>query len=148
MEKITKFYKQIYNLSFGICAATVKTIIRQNKKDALLEFLFGSTYGRGEVSMILDTSSSPGVKILEDQIEKLQNQVDSLQQKIIQLEKNQTLNFKKGLSELLKPSQAFKIHQQGDSTLKPNKGSYFQENHHGTHSEIREVPKLHSNVLS
>ena len=63
--------------------------------------------------MILDTSSSPGVKILEDQIEKLQNQVDSLQQKIIQLEKNQTLNFKKGLSQLLKPSQAFQIDQQG-----------------------------------
>jgi len=35
-----------------------------------------------------------------------------------------------------------------DYNLKPNKGSYFQENHHGTHPEIREVPKLHSNVLS
>ena len=27
-------------------------------------------------------------------------------------------------------------------------GSYLQENHQGTHSQIREVPKLHSNVLS
>ena len=96
--------------------------IRQNKKAALQEFLFGSTYGRGEVSPILDTSSSPRVKILEDQI-------DSLQQKIIQLEQNQTLQIKKALSELLKPSQAFKIDQQGDSTLKSNKGVYSLEIH-------------------
>ena len=51
----------------------VKNIIRQNKNAALQEFLFGSTYGRGEVSTILDTSSSPTVKILEDQIDSLQD---------------------------------------------------------------------------
>ena len=78
----------------------VKNIIRQNKKAALQEFLFGSTYGRGEVSPILDTSSSPTVKILEDQIQALQksyaglrSQVKSLQQKVFHLE---TLLLKHG----------------------------------------------------
>ena len=60
----------------------VKNIIRQNKKGALLEFLFGSDNGRGDSYQ----SSSPTVKILEDQIQALKNQINSLQQKIIQLE--------------------------------------------------------------
>ena len=34
-----KFYQPIFNLFSGICAAT----IRQNKKRALLEFLFGTS---------------------------------------------------------------------------------------------------------
>ena len=69
----------------------VKNIIRQNKKVALQEFLFGSDSGESY------QGSSPRVKILEDQMKALQNQIDSLQEKIIQLEQNQRLNFKDAL---------------------------------------------------
>jgi len=99
----------------------VKNIIRQNKKGALLEFLFG----KAEVNQDQTDLCFPH---LEDQIQTLQNQVNSLQQKIIELEENQTLKIKKALSELLKQSQPSKTIQQGNYTLKPNMGSYFQEN--------------------
>ena len=102
----------------------IKTSLRQNKKAVLLESLFGS-----------EQQSD-----IEEKIQILQNQVDSLQQKIIQLEKNQTLNFKKGLSQLLKHSQAFQIDQQGDSTLKPNKDVYLLENN--TNIQQVETPIL------
>ena len=95
----------------------LKSILRQNKKIVLLQFLFGRRY-----------SYPPSSSHLEDQIQTLKNQVDSLQQKIIELEENQKLNFKKALSDLLKRSQASKIDQQDDSALKPNIGSYLQEN--------------------
>ena len=113
----------------------VKNIIRQNKKAALQEFLFGSDSGESY------QGSSPRVKILEDQIQALQksydalrSQVESLQQKIIQLDKNQTLNFKKGLSELLKASKDTKTIQQSDYTLEVKKGPYLPEND----SEVRD----------
>ena len=77
MEKITKFYTQIYNLSFGICAATVKNIIRQNKKAALQEFLFGSD---------TDDTSQGSSPALDHKIQNLQNQVNSLQDRIRDLE--------------------------------------------------------------
>ena len=80
----------------------VKNIIRQNKKAALQEFLFGSTYDRDDSSQGL----SPA---LGHKIQNLQNQVNSLQQKMIELEQNQTLKIKKALSELLKSSEASKI---------------------------------------
>lgn len=62
----------------------MKNIIRQNKKDALLEFLFGSDSGRGD--------SYQGLKniqfsiTLDAKIQNLQNQVNSLQQKVIPFE--------------------------------------------------------------
>ena len=65
----------------------VKNIIRQNKKSALQEFLFG----KNEDSKLENHTSNPRIKILEDQIQNLSNQVDSLQQKIIQLEHNQNI---------------------------------------------------------
>ena len=99
----------------------VKNIIRQNQKGALLEFLFG----KDEDNKLVNQGSNPA---FDDRIQNLQNQVNSLQQKIIELEHNQTLTIKKSLSELLKRSQASKIDQQDDSALKPNIGSYLQEN--------------------
>ena len=57
----------------------VKNIIRQNKKAALQEFLFG----KDEVNQDQTLGLIPH---LQDQIKALNNQVDSLQQKIIQLE--------------------------------------------------------------
>jgi hypothetical protein len=65
----------------------VKNIIRQNKKSALQEFLFG----KNDDSKLDNQTSNPRIKILEDQIQNLSNQVDSLQQKIIQLEHNQNI---------------------------------------------------------
>ena len=53
------------------CAATVKNVIRQNKKAALQEFLFGS---------------KPTFQEMEDKIQNLQNQVNSLQDRIRDLE--------------------------------------------------------------
>lgn len=85
----------------------VKNIIRQNQKAALQEFFFekdGDSNPNKE-------GSNTRIQILEDQIQNLHNfydgfcsQVESLQQKIIKLEKNQTLQIKNTLSELLKRS--------------------------------------------
>ena len=71
----------------------VKNIIRQNKKGALLEFLFG----KAEVNQ---DQTDLCFSHLEDQIQTLQNQVNSLQQKIIELEENQTLKIKKGFNSI------------------------------------------------
>ena len=57
----------------------VKNIIRQNKKAALQEFLFGKDEVNQDQTLGL-------IPYLQDQIKALNNQVDSLQQKIIQLE--------------------------------------------------------------
>jgi len=115
----------------------LKTILRQNKKQVLLQFLFGRGYS------YQDSSSN-----LEDQIQTLHNQVDSLQQKIFQLENNQPLQIKKALSELLECSQAFKIDQQDDSTLKPNIGSYLHENHSKVNLEVKEPRNEISKTVS
>jgi hypothetical protein len=57
----------------------------------------------------------------------LETQVSSLQHKVIELEQSQTLNLNHALSRTLKASEATKILQQGNSTLKPNKGVYLLE---------------------
>ena len=85
------------------CAATVKNIIRQNKKAALQEFLFKTA----EVNQDQTVDSIP---YLEDQIEALKNQVNFLQQKIIETFEE---NPKYTLSRTLKASDATKIIQQG-----------------------------------
>ena len=65
----------------------LKTILRQNKKEVLLQFLFGRVYSYQD--------STPHSDIIE-MIQNLQTQVNSLQQKIIELEKNQSLNSLSG----------------------------------------------------
>ena len=60
----------------------VRNIIRQNKKAALQEFLFG----KYEDINPDNKGSNPTIQILQDQIQSLHNKVDSLQQKVIQLE--------------------------------------------------------------
>ena len=87
-----------------LTAATVKNIIRQNKKAALQEFLFKTA----EVNQDQTVDSIP---YLEDQIEALKNQVNFLQQKIIDLEAKLTPKY--ALSRTLKASDATKIIQQG-----------------------------------
>ncbi len=65
-------------------ACAVFSILRQNKKIALLQFLFGSQ----------DSIAEPGTQNhLNEKIERLQNQVNFLQQKVIQLEQNQRLDL-------------------------------------------------------
>ena len=79
----------------------VKNIIRQNKKAALQEFLFGS-----QATEIQND--------LKDKIESLENQVNSLQQKVIQLEaKLMTVkqNSKYALSEPLQLLESLKTIQ-------------------------------------
>ena len=122
----------------------LKSILRQNKKTVLLQFLFGRGY-----------SYPPSSSHLEDQIQTLKNQIDSLQEKIIQLEQqsersehNQTLIIKKALSELLERSQAAKIGEQDDSTLKPNIGSYFQENDNKINLQAQEPRNEISKTVS
>jgi len=89
----------------------VKNIIRQNKKGALLEFLFG----KAADNKLVNQGSNP---TFDDKIQNLQNQINSLEQKIIQLENNQTLQIKNTISQLLKVSRDNKTIQQADSTFK------------------------------
>ena len=111
----------------------LKTILKKKKKVVLLEFLFGTTNLKGHGSIDLQISLSPKFKALEGIIQNLQNQLNSLQQKVIQLEKNQTLKIKKSLSELLNRSQATKIDQQGDySSLTPQNANLLPND-----SEVR-----------
>ena len=88
----------------------VKNIIRQNKKGALLEFLFGYTEARESTYR----GSSPA---LDAKIQNLQNQVDSLQEKVIHLE-IQLKNSKYALRGTQIAQKDPFTSQQGDSTLK------------------------------
>ena len=108
----------------------VKTIIRQNQKAALLEFLFGKAELNQDQILGL-------IPHLQDQMKALNNQVDSLQQKIIQLE-SKLENPKYALSEPSQPLEWSKTIQQGDSTLEGKKAPYLREND----------PKRSSAVLS
>jgi Mg2+ and Co2+ transporter CorA len=56
----------------------VKTIIRQNKKGALLEFLLGNSQSDHQIRL----------EEIEEKIQILQNQLNSLQEKINNLENN------------------------------------------------------------
>jgi len=105
----------------------VKNIIRQNKKGALLEFLFGYNSSRKEDGKSVDEGSNPRIKILEDQIENLQNQVTLLQQKVINLEAKLG-NSKYPLSDPSHPSESSKTIQQDDYTFEAEKGPYLTEN--------------------
>jgi hypothetical protein len=82
----------------------VKNIIRQNKKAALQEFLFGSQ----------DSIAGPETQNhWNEKIESLQNQINSLQDRIRDLETPALENSKYALSRTLKASEATKISQQG-----------------------------------
>ena len=91
----------------------IKNIIRQNKKAALQEFLFGKDVDRKPDNQ----ASNPRIQILEDQIQNLQNQVDSLQQKIIQLE-SKLENPKYPIRGIFQAPDGTKSIQQNDSTFK------------------------------
>jgi hypothetical protein len=102
----------------------VKNIIRQNKKAALQEFLFGSQ----------DSIAAPETQNhLNEKIESLETQLSSLQQKVIDLEAKLE-NPKSPRSGLLEGLESTKSIQQSDSTLEVKKGPYLPENN----SEVRD----------
>ena len=82
----------------------VKNIIRQNKKGALQEFLFGSQLNHS-------INHSDSQNDLQEKIQILQNQLNSLQQKVINLE-TKVENPKYALKGQNKASEAIKSIQQ------------------------------------
>jgi hypothetical protein len=96
----------------------LKTILRQNKKEVLLRFLFGRGYSyQGSIS------NSDTIEMIQN----LQNQVNSLQQKVNNLE-IQLKNSEYALRSQKKAPDDTKISQLGKNiSLKPNTGSYLQE---------------------
>ena len=112
----------------------LKTILRQNKKIVLLQFLFGSQ----DSIAGLETQNH-----LNEKIETLQNQVNSLQDRIRDLETTLE-NSKYALSDALEAPNAIKIIQQGDSILKGNNDPYWEKNH----QDMNRPDNLGSNVLS
>ena len=86
----------------------VKTIIRQNKKGALFDFLFGL---QGSIAETDPTQEFKAFKEMEEKIQRLQNEVDFLKQKLKNLEntlESQTLDVKSNmLSE--GPKRGYKI---------------------------------------
>lgn len=94
----------------------VKNIIRQNKKSALLEFLFGSDNDRGDSFQSL----RPSLKEMEKKIKNLLNQVNYLEARICDLEITRD-NSKYPLSNPSHPSESLKTIQQDDSTIDSNR---------------------------
>jgi len=96
----------------------LKTILRQNKKIVLLQFLFG----KDEDNILVNQGWNPA---FDDRIQNLQNQINSLQQKIIQLE-SKLENPKYALSEPSQPLESSKTIQQGDFYPGRKKGALFE----------------------
>ena len=121
-------------------------IIRQNKKGALLEFLFGgegtrmeSPNGRGDNLK----SSSPGldakIQTIQNQVDSLAQQVEKLQQKVIQLEARVEQNSKDLLSDTLNAPNDIKITQHDNYTLRGKKALYLTQNEPKRSAVLSEV---------
>ena len=101
-----------------------RNILRQNKKHALLEFLYGSDRNRE----------------VEEKIKNLQNQVNSLQEKInnLEIDQKKTLNL---LSETSKRDEkVYSKAKEGNSTLNPMKAQ--NRSNFVTLSRISEEEKI------
>lgn len=108
----------------------VHNIIRQNKKGALQEFLFG----KDTDTKYHTTGSNPALQELQNQVDSLAQQVEKLrtalrfgQQKVIQLE-YKLENPKYALSESSQPLKSSKTIQQENYTLRGKKALYLTEN--------------------
>ena len=98
----------------------VHNIIKQNKKDALLEFLFGKGEDNKLVVQGLTPEMDHKIQNLQNQVNFLAQQVERLQQKVIQLEAKFMpfeQNTKYALSDALAAPDARKIIQQKDKGL-------------------------------
>ena len=118
----------------------VKTIIRQNQKGALLEFLFGKAELNQDQILGL-------IPHLQDQMKALNNQVDSLQQKIIQLE-SKLENPKYALRGTLHAPDDRKTIQQGHYTLEGKKAPYLTENDSEIRDSTSRVKDIESKTVS
>ena len=119
----------------------VKTIIRQNKKAALQEFLFGSQ----------DSIAAPEIQNhLNEKIESLENQVNSLQDRISELETKLTFeeNSKYALRRTRMDENTSFTAQQGDYTLEGKKAPYLTENDPKRRSEIRDSTSRGNDIES
>ena len=88
----------------------LKTILRQNKKAVLLQFLFGFQDDKIDPTPVIDLT-----KGLKEKVQKLQEQVSFLQERVIELETQKTKNL---LSEAtLRGLDASLTSEQSDSTL-------------------------------
>jgi hypothetical protein len=103
---------------------TLKSILRQNKKSVLIQFLFGTTETKLDI---------------EEKIQILETQVNSLQQKLINLEVKLE-NSEYALSGTLEAPDTMKSIQLGDSTLKQNKAE--NESNFVTLSQISEEERV------
>jgi len=127
----------------------LKTILRQNKKIVLLQFLFGSQ----------DSIAEPETQNhVNEKIEALQNQVNSLQERVLKLEnqisrnevpslvQDQTTNLKGEGSRtgFLEASNS----EEYDSTLRAEKGPYLGGNDRKIHFGVPEGEKVDSNPIS
>ena len=112
----------------------LKRILRQNKKIALLQFLFGSQGSTLQTHL---------TKELEEKIQIFKNQIASLQERVIHLE-NQNLVMEGKLNMLSADDRRSKSHtvkrEQSDSTLKQNKAE--NESNFVTLSQIAEQEKI------
>lgn len=102
----------------------LRKILKQNKKEVLLQFLFGSQ----------DSIAEPETQNhVNEKIEALQNQVNSLQDRIRDLETTRD-NSKYALSRTRMYEKTPFTSQQGNATLEVKKGPYLTENE----SEVRD----------
>nr|WPV76506.1 hypothetical protein [Naviculales sp.] len=117
----------------------VKNIIRQNKKAALQEFLFG----KDAVNKDQTLGSNLAFQQMEKKIQNLQSQLQSLQQKIMQLEHNKNILRKTNLNVFSEAPKSPKIDsltlEQGYSTLKRKKAPYLPENDPKRSAPLSEV---------
>jgi hypothetical protein len=125
----------------------VKNIIRQNKKGALLEFLFGGEVTRMESANGRGDSFKSSRTDLDAKIQTLQNQVDSLHQKIIELE-SKLENPKYALSEPSQPLESSKTIQHDNSTMNGKKGPYLTQNENEIRNPAYQTKDLESKSFS
>ena len=131
----------------------IKNIIRQNKKGALLEFLFGgevtrmeSANGRGDSFKSLSPGLDAKIQTLQNQVDSLAQQVEKLQQKVIQLEVRVEQNSKDLLSDTLNAPNDIKITQ--NYTLRGKKALYLTENESEVRNPTYQTKDIESKTVS
>jgi predicted acetyltransferase len=133
----------------------VKNIIRQNKKSALEEFLFGYDNVREQVNTSTTERSSTLLEEMKDKSQNLQNQVTLFQQKVINLEAKldnskysvSTSQINLLLSGTLKASNETKLFHR-EISLKENNGSYLAQNGSQANFEVKKIQTLDSEIFS
>lgn len=116
----------------------VRNIIRQNKKAALQEFLFGSQESIASTEIQND---------LKDKIESLENRVNSLQDRIRDLETTRDNSKYPRKGTLEAPDDPKTIHK-SDYTMEVKKGLYLPENGSEVRNPTSPRKGIESKILS